>query len=162
ERITDLTGTVITGDQLHTQRDHATYLHQRGAHYVFTVGDNQPKLFAALDALPWQHIAIDHATVDQAHGRLEIRTIRALPPTGHIRDLFPHVEQAFLLDRSVYPPEATPLAAVAVLGITSLPPDHADPTALAAYVRGHWSVEAMHWLRDVVLGEDDSTATHAC
>jgi hypothetical protein len=59
DRVEDLTATVVTGDQLHTQRAHATYLHQRGAHYVFTVGGNQPRLFAALDALPWQQIAID-------------------------------------------------------------------------------------------------------
>src|SRR5262249_8728741 len=79
-----------------------------------------------------------------------------------IRDLFPHVEQVFLLERYIYTPEGTPLGAVAVLGITSLPPNHADPAALAAYLRGHWSVETMPWLRDVILGEGDSTATHAC
>jgi hypothetical protein len=32
----DLAGTVVTADALHTQRDHARYLHDRGAHYVFT------------------------------------------------------------------------------------------------------------------------------
>src|SRR5215211_1518902 len=37
----------------YTLRIHrATDLHQRDAHYVFTVRQNQPKLFAALDALP--------------------------------------------------------------------------------------------------------------
>jgi DDE_Tnp_1-associated len=65
DRIEDLTDTVVTADQLHTQRAHATYLHHRGAHYVFTVGHNQPRLFAALDALPWRDIAIEHATVDR-------------------------------------------------------------------------------------------------
>lgn len=45
DRIDDLAGTVVTGDQLHTQRNHATYLRQRGAHYVFTVGQNQPRLY---------------------------------------------------------------------------------------------------------------------
>lgn len=155
-RIEDLTGTVVTADQLHTQRGHATYLHQRGAHYVFTVGENQPKLYQALDALPWTHIAIEHATVDRGHGRIEVRTIKALPATDSIRDLFPHVEQAFLLERYVYAPDGTLLGAVAVLGITSLPADHADAAAIATYIRGHWSVESLHWLRDVVLGEDNS------
>jgi predicted transposase YbfD/YdcC len=157
DRIDDLGDTVVTADQLHTQRGHATYLHQRGAHYVFTVGENQPKLFDALDALPWQQIAIDHATVDRGHGRIEVRTIKTLPPTDHIRSLFPHIEQVFLLERYNYTLDGTPLGAVAVLGITSLPADHADPAALAAYVRGHWSIESLHWIRDVVLGEDNST-----
>ncbi|HET8682722.1 MAG TPA: ISAs1 family transposase [Micromonosporaceae bacterium] len=156
DRIDDLTDTVITADQLHTQRAHATYLRHRGAHYVFTVGENQPKLYAALDALPWQAIAIEEATVDRGHGRLEVRTIKTLPATELIRGLFPHVEQAFLLERYVYTPDGTPLGAVAVLGITSLPTNHADAAAIATYVRGHWSAESLHWLRDVTLGEDDS------
>ena len=39
---TDVTGTVFTADQLHTQRGHAEYLHRRHGFYVFTVGGNQP------------------------------------------------------------------------------------------------------------------------
>jgi predicted transposase YbfD/YdcC len=161
DRIEDLTDTVVTGDQLHTQRAHATYLHQRGAHYTFTVGGNQPKLFAALNALPWTQIAIEHATVDRGHGRIEVRTIKALPVTEQIRGLFPHVEQAFLLERYLYTPDGTLLGAVAVLGITSLPANQADAATIATYVRGHWSVESLHWLRDVVLGEDNSTVKSA-
>lgn len=157
DRITDLTGTVVTADQLHTQRKHATYLHQRGAHYVFTVGENQPKLFAALDALPWTPIAIEHATVDRGHGRIEVRTIKTLPVTDQIHSLFPHVEQAFLLERYIYDLDGTLLGAAAVLGITSLPTDQADAETIATHVRGHWSVESLHWLRDVTFGEDHST-----
>jgi hypothetical protein len=145
----------------YTQRGHATYLHHRHAHYVFTVGENHPKLYAALDALPWTQIAIDHATVDRGHGRIEVRTIKTLPVTEQIRGLFPHLEQAFLLERYIYALDGTLLGAVAVLGITSLPADHADGAAIAAYVRGHWSVESLHWLRDVVFGEDTSTVKGA-
>jgi predicted transposase YbfD/YdcC len=156
DRIPDITDTVVTGDQMHTQRGHATYLHQRRAHYVFTVGENQPKLYAALNALPWKDIAIEHATLDRGHGRIEVRTIKTLPPTDHIRSLFPHIEQAFLLERYIYDLNGNLLGAVAVLGITSLPADHADAAAIAAYVRGHWSVESLHWIRDAILGEDNS------
>jgi predicted transposase YbfD/YdcC len=156
DRIDDLTDTVVTADQLHTQRAHATYLHQQGAHYVFTVGENQPRLYTALDALPWKDIAIEHATLDRGHGRIEVRTIKTLPPTEQLRSLFPHLEQAFLLERYIYAPDATLQGAVAVLGITSLPTTHADAAAIAAYVRGHWSVESLHWIRDAILGEDNS------
>jgi len=45
---------VITADALHTQRAHADYLHERGAGFVLTCKQNQPRLFAALDALPWE------------------------------------------------------------------------------------------------------------
>jgi predicted transposase YbfD/YdcC len=157
----DLAGTVVTADQLHTQREHARYLDRRHGYYVFTVGENQPKLFAALDALPWQHIAVEDATVDRGHGRIEVRTIRTLPVTETIAALFPHAAQAFLLERYIYDYDGKPLGAVAVLGITNLPTDQADGTALLAYIRGHWSIESLHWLRDRVLGEDDSRQTGA-
>ena len=38
----------------------------------------------------------------------------------------------------------------AVLYITSLGADETTPEDLLAHVRGHWWVEAAHWLRDVV------------
>jgi predicted transposase YbfD/YdcC len=158
---TDVTGTVITADQLHTQREHAEYLHGRDAFYVFTVGGNQPRLFAAIDALPWTQIAVEHATIDRGHGRIEIRTIRTLPVTAAIAALFPHAAQVFLLERYIYNTDGKPLGAVAVLGITNLTAAQADPAALLAYVRGHWSIESLHWLRDVVLGEDDSRMSTA-
>jgi hypothetical protein len=134
---TDVTGTVVTADQLHTQRDHAEYLHHRDGFYVFTVGGNQPNLYAALDALPWTQIAVEHTTIDRGHGRIEVRTIRTLPVTAAIAALFPHAAQAFLLERYIYDTGGNPLGAVAVLGITNLTTEQADPAALLANVRGH-------------------------
>src|SRR5262249_30680277 len=92
----------------------------------------------------------------RGHGRIELRTIRALLATDTIKGLFPHVEQVFLLERHIYAYDGTLVASAAVLGITSLPADQADAAAIAAYVRGHWSVEVLHHLRDTVLGEDAS------
>ena len=70
---------MITADALHCQRDHATYLHQRGAGFVFTVKHNQPGLFAALDALPWTDAPVAHRQTDRGHGRITTRTIQTLP-----------------------------------------------------------------------------------
>ncbi len=44
DKLGTLSGTVITADALHTQSGHATDLHARGAHYVFTVKANQRRL----------------------------------------------------------------------------------------------------------------------
>jgi predicted transposase YbfD/YdcC len=62
---------VITADALHTQRDTAEYLHRRGADFCFCVKENQPKLFAALNALPWNDTPIGHTQNDRGHGRIE-------------------------------------------------------------------------------------------
>lgn len=51
----DLTGVVVTADALHTTRDHATYLTDRGADHVFTVvftvKKNQHRLHGRLAAV---------------------------------------------------------------------------------------------------------------
>ena len=50
-----LAGRVVTADALHTQRETAQYLvEEKGAHYLFTVKDNQPTLKADIASLPWE------------------------------------------------------------------------------------------------------------
>lgn len=151
----DISGALVTADALHVQRDTARYLvEDKKADYLFTaVKDNQPSLFAALDALDWENTPVTHATRDLGHGRHETRTIQVLPaPDG----LFPHAAQAFLIERAVRDPRTGELrSAVAALGITSRTPGRGGtPDALALAARGHWEIEALHHVRDVTMQED--------
>lgn len=150
----DIAGRVITADALHTQRETADYLHRRGANFFFCVKENQPKLFAALDALPWQDTPIACERTERGHGRLERRTIRVLPAPEDLP--FPHVRQATLIERYVSDLHQHHQSAVAVLGITSLPTDRGTPIRLAALARKHWGIESLHWLRDTLYREDES------
>jgi len=45
---------------------------------------------------------------------------------------------------------------VTVYAITSLTTFQADPALLARWIRGHWAIEALHWVRDVSFDEDRS------
>ena len=151
----DLAHTVITADALHTQRAHADYLHERGAGFVFTCKQNQPRLFAALDALPWAQTPIAARQVDRGHGRVTTRTIQVMPAPEDLP--FPHVNRVWLIERYVTALDGTPTSAVAALGVTNLTTDTAGPDRLAALVRNHWGIESLHWLRDTVYREDNST-----
>lgn len=155
--VTNLNGVVVTGDAMHTQRAHADYLHQRGAEFIFTAKQNQPRLYAALDALPWAEVPITAHAIDTGHGRITTRTIRVLPAPADLP--FPHVNQVWLIERYTTDPAGTPLSAVAALGVTSLTAQRGTPERLAALVRGQWSIESLHWLRDTVYREDNSTIT---
>jgi predicted transposase YbfD/YdcC len=157
----DLEGAVISADQMHTQRRHARKISAAGAFFIFTIGENQAKLFAAADALPWGSIAGEAWTVDRGHGRIDVRTIKTLPPPERILARWPDVKQVFLVERYSYGTDGELLGAVAVLGITSLPADQAGPADLLAYLRGHWSIEVHHYVRDVVFGEDASRTRSA-
>jgi Transposase len=151
----DLAHTVITADALHTQRAHAIYLHERGAGFVFTAKQNQPRLFAALDAQPWAQTPIAATDIQRGHGRVTTRTIQVLPAPEDLP--FPHVNQVWLIERYVTDLDGTPLSAVAALGVTNLSAEHTTSERLASLVRNHWGIESLHWLRDTVYREDDST-----
>jgi len=161
KKVPDLAGAVITADQMHTQRKHARLIDAAGAFFIFTIGENQPRLFGAAGALPWESVAGEAWTVDRGHGRTDVRTIKTLPPTPQVRELFPCVRQVFLVERYSYGTDGELLGAVAVLGITSLPADQAGPADLLAYLRGHWAIEIHHYVRDVVFGEDSSRTGRA-
>ena len=151
----NIAGVVITADAMHTQRDTATYLHQRGADFCFCVKENQPTLFDTLNALPWNEIPISHTETDRGHGRIERRTIQVLPAPEDLP--FPHVNQVTLIERYVSDLHGNPRSAVAVLGVTSLTAARADPAQLARLTRNHWRIESLHWLRDTLYREDNST-----
>jgi predicted transposase YbfD/YdcC len=151
----DLDGAVITVDALHTQRATADYVHGRGADFAFPVKDNQPGLFDALDALPWRDVPVTHATADRGHGRITTRTIQVMDAPGDLP--FPHVSQAYLIERHVTALDGTALSDIAALGVTSLDATRASPQAIASLVRGQWAIESLHWLRATLYREDDST-----
>jgi hypothetical protein len=97
----DLTGTVITADALHTQDRHATYLHQRGGHYVFIVKNNRPKLRTQLAGLPWRDIPALDLSQDKRHGRMESRTLKLTALGSGI--IFPHAQLAAQIVRRQRP-----------------------------------------------------------
>jgi hypothetical protein len=70
---------------------------------------------------------------------------------------FPHVNQVWLIERYTRDPTGTLLSAVAALGVTNLPAHPGTPERLATLIRQHWGIESLHWLRDTVYREDNST-----
>ena len=152
----DLAEVVVTADALHTQRDHVAYLHQRGAHWVFTVKGNQPRLRRQLAGLPWRALQVDHRAAETRHGRREIRSIKVVTIAAGIA--FPHAAQAIQLRRRSRPASGHGRwHTETVYAITNLRPHQARPVELAGWIRGHWQIEnALHWVRDVAFAEDRS------
>jgi predicted transposase YbfD/YdcC len=152
----DLAGAVVTADALHTQRDHAAFLVDRGADYLLVVKANQPGLHAQLAGLPWRQIPVMDRTRDHGHGRIEIRTLKVAAVAGLC---FPHAAQAIQVIRRVRAPGSRRWRTVTAYAVTSLALGTASPAQLAGWLRGHWRIEnRLHWVRDVTFGEDASTA----
>ncbi len=154
----EIEGRTITADALLTQRDLARYLvEERGAHYHFTVKGNQSTLREAI-AFHFKNPsgAPDFTqTGNGEHGRIETRKIWV---TTALNDYlhFPHVSQAFMIERESIDKKTGALSQEVVYGITSTPAGQAGPERVLADNRGHWRVESCHYVIDWNYDEDRS------
>jgi predicted transposase YbfD/YdcC len=151
----DLADKDITADALHTQRTFAQYLvEQRHAHYHFTVKANQPTLLADLTRFFQDRQAPDFVTHDPPeHGRIEKRAIWTTVLLNDYLD-FPHVAQAFAIERESIDKKTGKLSRELAYGITSRAPTQADAQRLLELNRGHWAIESSHYLLDWNFDED--------
>ncbi|WP_329449168.1 ISAs1 family transposase (plasmid) [Streptomyces sp. NBC_01426] len=154
DTVAGLAGAVVTSDAMHTQREHADYLvARRSAHYIVIVKGNQKKLRKQLKSLPWNAIPLQDRTRETEHGRGEIRRIKAATVSNL---LFPHAAQAVQLKRRRTNRKTGKVTIKTIYTVTSLTADRATPAQLAALIRGHWTIEALHHIRDVTFAEDAS------
>jgi predicted transposase YbfD/YdcC len=154
----DIKGKVITADALLTQRDLADYLVlKRKAHYQFTVKGNQPTLLADIELYfrnRQEPDFIDNAPPD--HGRIETRKIWI---TTELNDYlnFPHVGQAFIIERHCIDKKSGKCSGEISYGITSQSSQDADAQSVLTTNRGHWSIEnSCHYILDWNYDEDRS------
>lgn len=155
----DLRGVTVTADALHTQRAHAHYLHRHGGHYLFVVKANQPTLYRRLAGLPWSQVAAGHVEHDKGHGRREMRALQVVALTRP-KLPFPHARQAVRITRTrrhgTSAAPTTKTTTEIVYAITDLSFEQAGPIRLATMTRQHWSIEALHHIRDTTFAEDAS------
>jgi predicted transposase YbfD/YdcC len=151
----DLAGVVVTADALQTHREAAEFLVTvKQAQYLFTVKANQPALLDRCAHLPWHRVPVLDRTRDRAHGRVELRTLKAVSVAGFA---FPHAAQVIQVTRKVRDLDTRRWRTVTVYAITSLTFAQASPARLADYIRGHWAIEnGLHHVRDVTFAEDAS------
>lgn len=154
----DIEGKDISADALLTQRQLAEYLvTKRKAHYHFTVKGNQPGLLEDLK-LYFQERGQPHC-VEQTppdHGRIETRKIWTTPELNRYLH-FPHVGQAFLVERHSTEKKTGKSSVELAYGLTRRTPEQASPQRLLQINRGHWTIEnSCHYILDWNYDEDRS------
>jgi predicted transposase YbfD/YdcC len=153
----DLTAAVVTADALHTQREHARWLvDTKNSAYLFTVKNNQPGLRRQLKKLPWSKVPVLDETGERGHGRYDIRRLQAVTCTGALGLDFPHATQALRIRRRRLNLMTGRWSTVTVYALTNLSAGQATPAELADWLRGHWTIEVLHHIRDVTYAEDAS------
>jgi len=154
----DIEGKDVTADALLTQRKIAEYLvKERHAHYHFTVKGNQRSVLQDLALLfqdRQQPDFVQYTPPD--HGRIEIRKIWTTTKLNDYLD-FPHVGQAFVIERHSIEKKSGISSCEIAYGITSRTTQQADPQRVLNVNRGHWTIEnSCHYIIDWNYDEDRS------
>ncbi len=152
----DLKDKDITADALLTQRKLAAHLVERQkAHYYFTVKANQKTLLQDITLFFKDRKEPDFVEYTPPdHGRIETRTIWTTSALNDYLD-FPHVGQAFAIERHTIEKKTGKQSHEVAYGITSRSSQQADPRRVLKANRGHWSIEnSCHYILDWNYDED--------
>ena len=142
---------------MHTQWDFAKYLvEDRKAHYHLIVKNNQKTLLNDISTY-FQNSDSTPEFVDITpgdHGRIETRKIWTTSElNGYLS--FPHVGQAFAIERIFENKQTGKVSKEIAYGITSRKKDDADAERLLKINRGHWTIEnCCHYILDWNYDED--------
>lgn len=159
----ELAGAIVSIDAMGCQKEIAKEIVKGGGDYVLAVKDNQPKLADEVYDFFLQlhehenfaeHKVRRHVTTEKSRGRFETRAyfIAPLPESmNHFRKDWVGLRSIGQVIRTV---EHRGKETAEVHNYISSRPPKVQEFATAT--RGHWSIESMHWILDVVFGEDKS------
>jgi predicted transposase YbfD/YdcC len=157
--VLELNGAIVSLDAAGCQTDIAEQIRERGGDYLLAVKGNQPALraavegaFAAACEADFAGVRFDqHESVADGHGRREERYVTVIhDPTGLPAD-WPDAAAVVQVNRER---EADGERVATTHYYVSS--HRGSATEFAGLVRGHWGIESMHWVLDVVYREDDS------
>jgi predicted transposase YbfD/YdcC len=154
-----LTGVVITGDAMFTQRAIAATIMDAGNDYLLVVKENQPTLHTDLATLfADADVAVSVAEETTVHRqRIERRRLYASTELVGYTD-WPGLAQTLCMARRVTDRRTGETHEEIAYAVTSLAAHRATPAQLSTLWREHWHIEnKLHWVRDVTFGEDGST-----
>lgn len=162
-KMLELSGAIVSIDAMGCQKEIAKAIVSGGGDYVLAVKDNQPTLHQAIKSFFLdryerddfsQHGCLRHKTTQRSRGRLEERYYIIAPlPRGmksfrrEWKNLTSVGQVVTLTER-----DGKQTSEVRYYVSSRLP----KVKEFASSVRKHWSIESMHWVLDVIFGEDAS------
>jgi predicted transposase YbfD/YdcC len=158
----ELADTLITIDARGCQKESARASGEGGGDFVIAVKDNQPTLREAIGAYFLEHRERDredlryrrHETSEGAHGRIDERSycLTRVPPGSAVKEEWPWVKAIGYAVRITQHPDGRETDAVRYYLLSR----YLSGKRFGEAVRGHWGIEAMHWVLEVNFREDDS------
>jgi predicted transposase YbfD/YdcC len=160
----ELKGAIVSIDAMGCQKEIAKQIVDGGGDYVLAVKDNHPKLLEAIqeyflgrhESEDFQEYGVrQHRTTERARGLLESRyyIVAPVPDTMNaLRRTWKGLKSIGQAITTTSAPDGKETSEVRYY-ISSREPKVKE---FATSVRGHWAIESMHWVLDVVFNEDSS------
>jgi len=158
----ELTDTLVTIDAMGCQKEIARAIVDGGGDFVIAVKDNQPTLREAIAAYVLGHLENDfedlryrcHETSEAGHGRVDERSyfLTRAPADFALKKEWPWVKAIGYSVRITQHADGRETDEVRYYVLSR----YLSGKRFSEAVRGHWGIEAMHWVLDVNFREDDS------
>jgi predicted transposase YbfD/YdcC len=158
----DLTHALITIDAMGCQKEIAREIVDGGGDFVIAVKDNQPTLREAISTHFERHLDRDLEdlryrsleTSEEAHGRKDERSyfLTKVPSDFALKKEWPWIKAIGYSVRITQHADGRETDEVRYYILSR----YLSGKRFSEAVRGHWSIESMHWVLDVNFREDDS------
>jgi predicted transposase YbfD/YdcC len=158
----ELTNALITIDAMGCQKEIARDIVDGGGDFVIGVKDNQPKLREATETYFAKHLERDledlkyrsHESSEAAHGRIDERSyfLTKVPSDFAVKTEWPWVKAIGYSLRVTRHADGRETDETRYYILSH----YLSGKRFSEAVRGHWSIESMHWVLDVNFREDDS------
>jgi predicted transposase YbfD/YdcC len=159
----EIAGCIVTLDAIHCQTETVETIVEKGADYVLPVKDNQPRLLETLQGLfddPAEMRWVEceyHKTVNQGHGRVEVRECWSTSDPEYLSYIATLAEWQSLQSIAVVQAERQLGDERTVKRRYFISSLKSDAKLLLHAVRTHWEIEnKVHWVLDIAFREDDS------
>lgn len=158
----NLKGTIVTIDAMGCQIGIVEQIVSEKGGFCIAVKDNQPTLKAAIETHFHEQIERDfediryrhYETTDEGHGRIDERAyyLTKVPRDIEAFDSWPQVKAIGYAIRLTKHADGREMSDIRYYILSRA----LSGKRFAEAVRGHWSIESMHWVLDVTFREDDS------
>jgi predicted transposase YbfD/YdcC len=157
-----LADSLITIDAMGCQKEIAQQIVEGKGDFVIAVKDNQLKLRAAIESFFDSHHERDledlqyrcFETEEQGHGRIDERSyyLAKIPADFALKKDWPWIKAIGYAFRMTKHNDGTETIEVRYY----IASRYLSGQRFSEAVRGHWSIESLHWILDVTFREDDN------
>lgn len=132
---------------------------ETGHGYILQIKGNSGAAFDEVVNLPWEKVRVFSNEYDEGHGREEIRSTKAID-VEHFDvdelDKYSNIGVVLQVERFSLQTATQRLSHEVSYYIGDTIAASLSLESQARYIRDHWAIESLHWIKDVVLKEDAS------